>query len=164
VLDAIMSRHAGRGKLDELRLGSERAIIGIIWLHGPVVAVAAWLGGGNLLLGLSLWLAMAIGATWTYHARPDATATRVTVAAALCVMPALVVMSLAATAWQSDAHMLFFAELAITAALLDSQAVIAGALVVAVHHLALNFPAACLGVPWRSGSVSSPVSCRRPRT
>jgi methyl-accepting chemotaxis protein len=135
----MMSPAATRGKLDELRLGSERGIVGIIWLHGPVVAAAAWLGGGKLLLGLSLWLIMAMGATWMHRAQPDTAATRATVAAALCVMPALIVMALADTTWQSDAHMIFFAELAVTAALVDSQAVIAGALVIAVHHLALNF-------------------------
>ena len=53
-------------------------------------------------------------------------------------MPALIVMMLAGSSWQGDAHMLFFAELAVTAALLDRQAVIVGALVIAAHHLALN--------------------------
>jgi methyl-accepting chemotaxis protein len=139
MLAANMSHQVGLSKLGRLRVGSEQVIIGIIWLHGPVVAVAAWLAGGNLLLGLSLWLATAVGATWTHRARPSTDATRATVAAALCVMPALIVLALAATTWQVDAHMLFFAEVAVTAALLDGRAVIAGALVIAIHHLALNF-------------------------
>ena len=139
MLAANMKHQAGLGKLAKLQLVSEGAIVGVIWAHGPVVAVAAWLAGGNLLLGLSLWLASAVGATWTHRAQPGADATRATVAAALCVMPALIVLELAATAWQADAHMLFFAELAVTAALLDGRAVIAGALVIAIHHLALNF-------------------------
>lgn len=59
-------------------------------------------------------------------------------AASLCLMPALVVMMLAGSAWQGDAHMLFFAEVAVTAVLLDRQAMIVGAPVVALPHLALN--------------------------
>jgi len=62
-------------------------------------------------------------------------------------MPALIVMVLAGSSWQSDAHMLFFAEVAATAALLDRQAVIVGALVIAVHHLALNFVLPALVFP-----------------
>jgi methyl-accepting chemotaxis protein len=139
MLAATMTRHADLDKLGKIRLASEGAIIGIIWLHGPVVAVAAWLAGGNLLLALSLWMVAAVGATWTHRFRPGADATRATIAALLCVMPALIVLTLAATAWQADAHMLFFAELAVTAALLDGRAVIAGSLVIAIHHLALNF-------------------------
>jgi len=56
-------------------------------------------------------------------------------------------MVLAGSSWQSDAHMLFFAEVAATAALLDRQAVIVGALVIAVHHLALNFVLPALVFP-----------------
>jgi hypothetical protein len=89
MLAANMSHQAGPGKLVKLRLASERVVIGIISLHGPVVAVAAWLAGGNLFLGLSIWLATAVGASWTHRARPGTDATRATVAAARCMMPAL---------------------------------------------------------------------------
>jgi methyl-accepting chemotaxis protein len=127
------------GKLEGLRLASERAITVAIWLHGPVLAGAAWLSGGSVLLGLSLWLVAAVWASWVHFARPGTELSRVTIASILCVMPALFVAALAGSAWQIDGHMLFFAELAVTAALLDRRAIIAGTLVIAVHHLALNF-------------------------
>ena len=127
------------GRLDALRSASERAIVAVIWLHGPVLAVVGWLTGNNLVLGLALWAFTAIVASLAHRSQPGAAVTRSTVAAALCVMPALMLLEFAGHPWQSDAHMLFFAELAVTAALLDRQAVIAGTLVIALHHLALNF-------------------------
>ncbi len=50
-------------KLSELRHAAERVIVGILWAHGPVLAVNGWLSGGNFVLGLLLWLVTTIGAT-----------------------------------------------------------------------------------------------------
>ncbi len=147
MLANIVNKTASQGKLDQLRLASERAIVAAIWLHGPVLALAGWFIGGNFISGLLLWLAAAGTATIAHRAQPGMANTRATVAASLCVMPALIVMVLAGSSWQGDAHMLFFAEVAVTAALLDRQAVIVGALVIAVHHLALNFVLPALVFP-----------------
>jgi methyl-accepting chemotaxis protein len=126
MLPNVVTIPVSHGRLAKLRLASEQAIIAIIWLHGPVLAFVGWLTGENLLLGMALWVATATAATIAHRTQPGAPGTRATVAAALCVMPALVVLELAGTSWQSDGHMLFFAEVAVTAALLDRQAVIAG--------------------------------------
>ncbi len=147
MLANVVNKSASQGKLAKLRLASERVIVVAIWLHGPVLALAGWFIGGNLISGLLLWLAAAAGATIAHRAQPGMASTRATVAAALCVMPALIVMVLAGSSWQGDAHMLFFADVAVTAALLDRQAVIVGALVIAVHHLALNFVLPALVFP-----------------
>ena len=72
---------------------------------------------------------------------------RSTVAAGICAMPALLVIELTGRAWQPDAHMEFFALLAFTATMLDARAVLVGALVVAVHHLALNLVLPALVFP-----------------
>ena len=125
-------------KLSELRQAAERVIVSILWAHGPVLALTGWLTGGNFVLGLLLWLVTTVAATAAYRAQPGSAGTRATLAAAMCVMPALVVMELAGSSWQIDGHMLFFTELAVTAALLDRNAIVVGALVVALHHLALN--------------------------
>ena len=52
------------------------------------------------------------------------------------IMAALVAAS--GHAWQTDLHMAFFAALAITALLYDIRAIVLGAALVAVHHLALG--------------------------
>jgi methyl-accepting chemotaxis protein len=130
---------AVEGKLAGLRLASETVMLTAIWAHGPVLAVAGWLAGGTVWLAMALWAVATATATVAHRGQAGAPATRATLAACLCVLPALLVMELAGTPWQIDAHMLFFAEVAATAMLLDWQAIIVGAAVVAVHHLALNF-------------------------
>ena len=127
------------GKLARLRLTSESRILTVVWLHGPVIAFVGWFNGEHLFSGLLLWLAAAVAGTFVHRTQPNTSSTRAMIAASLCVMPALTVMLLAGSQWQGDAHMLFFAELAITAALLDRQAVMVGTFVIALHHLALNF-------------------------
>jgi len=64
---------------------------------------------------------MAAVATVAHRASPGTAGTRATIAAALCAMPALVVMELDGHPWQIDAHMEFFPMLAIVATLLDLQ-------------------------------------------
>ena len=147
MLTNVVNDSASQGKLARLRLVSERTIVVAIWLHGPILALAAWFVGGNFISGLVLWLAAAAGATFAHRAHKGMASSRATVAASLCVMPALIVMVLTGSSWQGDAHMLFFAEVAVTAALLDRQAVIVGASVIALHHLALNFVLPALVFP-----------------
>jgi methyl-accepting chemotaxis protein len=133
--------------LVKLRLVAERAIVWLIWLHGAVLLVIGVLAGDGLVIGLPLWLATALAATAMHRFYPGTPGTRAAVAVSLCVMPALVVFEFAGHPWQLDAHMMFFAELAVTAAMLDRQAVVAGAAVIALHHLVLNFALPSLVFP-----------------
>lgn len=122
----------------------------LVWLHGPVLALVGRLTGGHLALALVLWLATAVMATTAHWFRPGKSATRATLAAVLCLLPGLLVVELTGNPWQSDAHMLFFAELAITAAMLDWRSVATGGSVIALHHLALNFVLPALVFPGQS--------------
>ena len=133
--------------LRAIQLASEQALVWIVLLHGLVLAGAGWLSGGPLVLGIGLWALIAGGTFVAHRAGPGTPGTRATIAAALCLMPALLVMELAGQPWQIDAHMLFFAEVAVVASMLDLRAVIVGAVVVALHHLALNFVVPALVFP-----------------
>jgi methyl-accepting chemotaxis protein len=139
VFNQAVSPSHHQGQLSTLRLASEQAIVGLIWAHAPIIVLAGWLNSGPLLLGFLLWAGIVTVATVSHRTDPGTARTRATISAALCAMPALLVMELDGHPWQIDAHMEFFAMLAITAALLDLQAVIVGTVVIAVHHLALNF-------------------------
>jgi methyl-accepting chemotaxis protein len=125
-------------QLARLRRGSERILIGIVCGAGPVLLLGGFISGGAIVLPMLVWAGVALTAVSLHRARPGTPASRATVAAALCALPALVVFQLAGLAWQVDAHMLFFAALAVCAALLDWQAIVVGAGVVALHHLVLN--------------------------
>ncbi|TPG51838.1 chemotaxis protein [Roseomonas nepalensis] len=126
-------------RLAGLRLVSERAILGIVALHGPALLAAGWLVHGRVRAMLGLWLVLFGAAAASHAARPGTPATRATLAAVLCAMPALLVEELAGHPWQADAHMHFFAALAVTAAMLDYRPVLVGTAAVALHHLVLNF-------------------------
>ena len=122
-----------------LRLSAEKGIVALAWAHGPFILLAGLAAGSNVVPGMVLWLICALAATLAWRFNPGTESTRTTIAAALCLLPAIMVLELEGHPWQPDAHMLFFADVAVTAALLDCIALITGAGIVAVHHLVLNF-------------------------
>jgi methyl-accepting chemotaxis protein len=126
-------------QLSTLRLASERIIVKLIWGHGPILALAAWYTREWPVLGLCLWLAIAVVATAVQTADPNTARSRLTLAVAFCAMPALLVLILDGQPWQIDAHMQFFAVLAVVASLMDRRAIFVGAVFISLHHLALNF-------------------------
>ena len=76
---------------------------------------------------------------------------RILLAATISAMPALLLFAFRGFAWQTDIHMIFFAVLAVVAILADWRAILAGAAVVAVHHLLFG-----LAMPsWVFGSAGS---------
>lgn len=76
---------------------------------------------------------------------------RMTMVMTISAMPALLLFSFQGFAWQVDLHMIFFAVLAIGAVLADRRATLAGAAVVAVHHLVFG-----MATPtWVFGTASS---------
>jgi len=121
--------------LAERRRLAERMLLGIIAAHGPLLAVAAWWGGGPLAVVVLGWAAITAMAAFAQQTRPGVASTRVTLTLALCALSALLVLGFRGHPWQIDAHMHFFAALAVSATLLDWRAVFAGAGLVAVHHL-----------------------------
>lgn len=130
---------SGATRLAHLRASAERVIVGIVLLHGPALALNGWLFDGSLLLPLVLWAGIAATAVFTHLLLPGKPATRATVATALCLMPGMLVEQLMGHPWQADAHMHFYAVLAVTAVLLDLGAVLAGTVAIALHHLVLNY-------------------------
>jgi methyl-accepting chemotaxis protein len=72
---------------------------------------------------------------------------RIMLGATVSAMPALLLFAFRGFAWQVDIHMIFFAALAAVAILADWRAIVAGAAVVAVHHLVfgLTVPAWVFG-------------------
>jgi methyl-accepting chemotaxis protein len=114
-------------------------LVGMVVCAGPLLLLAGWLAGGALVLPLLVWAGVAVCTVSLHRTHPGTAASRATVAASLCAMPAVLVFELDGLPWQVDAHMAFFATLAVCATLLDWQAILAGAGMVALHHLMLNF-------------------------
>jgi methyl-accepting chemotaxis protein len=115
------------------------------WAHPPLLAFAAWIAGGPVILTAGLSAALCLAAT--LGARMGGEAGRAGLAALMMTQPALLVGALAGHPWQVDGHMYFFALLAALAMLGEARAIVAGAAVVAAHHLSLNFAAPFLVYP-----------------
>ena len=140
-------------RLPAVRRSSELIVTALICAYGPILAGAELTIGRWSIVSLVLWACMATFALIAQMQASGTPRTRVTLAATACAMPALLVLALQGQPWQADAHMQFFAVLAIVATLLDRRAIIVGATVIALHHLVLNFVLPALVFPG-TGSVA----------
>ncbi|MEM7530098.1 MAG: methyl-accepting chemotaxis protein [Pseudomonadota bacterium] len=107
------------------------------WAHLPLIAIA-----GVALERPFFWPA-AVCAGVAFLATLDCLLSqrrgRFTLTVALIAQPALLVALFAGHPWQLDMHMYFFAMLAILTLLESLPAILLAAVVVAAHHLTLNF-------------------------
>ncbi len=116
-------------------------MVALVLSSAPALVVLGWLLSGPIVRPVSCWIVLA-GIVIAVRVRWSGTlASRIVVAIAASLMPALFVAQFAGMAWQSDAHMLFLVTLAAIASLLDLRAVLAGAATIAVQHLVLNYAA-----------------------
>ncbi len=115
------------------------------WAHPPIAALAAWMAGTSapLAAGLAVGLCLAGEAALRLSGRDAFMALAVVVMA----QPAVIVGALAGHPWQIDGHMYFFALLAVLSSMTCVRAMLAGAALVAVHHLAFNFTLPALIYP-----------------
>lgn len=117
---------------------------GRLWLGGMMVlnalaAVAATLAlGGPVATVGGLAVAFLIAGIMAVMGIAKSATSRVMTAIFAQAQVALIVGAMAGHPWQIDAHMHFFATMAVLILLVDYRPVIAGAAAVAVHHLALN--------------------------
>ncbi|MFZ5748039.1 MAG: methyl-accepting chemotaxis protein [Pseudomonadota bacterium] len=124
--------------LDQLRQYGMRAVaVASVALALATVIGELWFGAGGIV---SILLALALPAYPVMLAwqRRIGGGDRVVATVTLVAQPALLLFVFKGALWQIDLHMLFFASLAIAAMLCDWRAIIAGAGVVAVHHLLLG--------------------------
>ena len=108
-------------------------------LQIPVVVIVGLLLGHGMLLPVAAMVALAAAVGAMARWRPDDESTRLSIAAALMGAVSIIVYQFAGHPWQLDMHMYYFACLAMLAGLTDWRAIVVGAVVVAVHHLSLNF-------------------------
>ena len=137
--------------LDDLRRGTGRFLLGLLWglvLVTPVAALLAGRGMEEALVGAGLIAMGALIASLAARAGAGAPGARHTIAVGIMVAVSVQVW-LAPPGLAIDMHMAYFASLALVAGFVDWRSILLGASVVAVHHLVLNFvaPAWVFGVP-----------------
>ncbi len=123
----------------DLRRIAGRWILVALWLHVLIVPAIGLALGASILVPTAVAVCAVAVATWAYAADKDGAAFRAIVSVAAMTLVAILVFKLAGHPWQIDAHMYFFAALAVLAAFCDWRALLFAAGSVAGHHLALNF-------------------------
>jgi len=140
----VPQRVPARGStLDRIRTTSGKAILALLWVNvALIVGLNAWQGAHGHAVAIAAGLALALPATWASTRSLIGPRTRIASSMALAGLVAVLVAVLqrngAGRSLQLDAHMYFFACLAIVAAWLDWKALVAYAAVVAVHHLVVS--------------------------
>ena len=126
-----------------------RVVVVLAWINVPFAGAMAFVAGNDVVFvaaATALLSALVMFATRVFGEDVG----RSVALLGLLGQAAMIVAAMANHAWQIDAHMYFFALLAVGVLLIDSRAIIAATALVAVHHLLLNFAAAELVYP--SGS------------
>jgi methyl-accepting chemotaxis protein len=125
--------------LERHRLLAHLVLSGFGAAHVLVIgAVAFALGGPWLLLSGAALACAGLTATVRYL-MPHSALTRAAAGMTLMAQVSLLVAAMSGSPWQVDAHMYYFAILALVGFYCDAFAVLAAAGLVAVHHLSLNF-------------------------
>ena len=122
---------------DTGNLKEARMIIAAAWVGSAInIGVAFYLQSPVLWIGAAAAIFAFVG---TLMQRGAPVVARIGAAQALLGQAVVMNAAMAGHAWQIDAHMLYFALLAITVSLNDIRAVLAATALVALHHLTLTF-------------------------
>ncbi|MCX9148559.1 methyl-accepting chemotaxis protein [Erythrobacter sp. WG] len=126
--------------IDDMRKLRESGVRVVGALAGCIggLLVIWGLVGGAPLVALSAGLLVAAPSWFAYRRRCDPLA-RIVIAVTYPLLAGLMLAMASTTGWIMDMHMVFFAFLAVLAALADWRVIVIGTVVTALHHLALNF-------------------------
>jgi methyl-accepting chemotaxis protein len=114
--------------------------IALLWLHVPLaVFVSLAVPGGDLMAVLALTVVAASSSSLAVWRDPTSLAARTVVAIAFVMVVSALVYELGGSAWQIDAHMYYFAALAMLTGFACPVTILFGAGATALHHLILNF-------------------------
>ncbi|MGD1934451.1 MAG: methyl-accepting chemotaxis protein [Candidatus Phaeomarinobacter sp.] len=126
-------------QIKEIRRTASTALMAFVWAQAGVAILLGVTTGQPILLPAVMIAALAAintGAWWVGRGNAQ---NRFTTAVAVVLSVAVLGYQMTGHPWQIDLHMYFFAALAILVVQADSRALLLGAAVVAVHHLALDF-------------------------
>jgi signal transduction histidine kinase/DNA-binding response OmpR family regulator/HPt (histidine-containing phosphotransfer) domain-containing protein len=126
-------------ELDGIRASFARLLLLLLWLHVPLLALAAMAVDKPWLPSALVAAVLAAAVHLSWWRQGIAAATRYLSAVALMGAPALLVFLLAGKDWQMDMHMYFFATLALLIGWCDWRVVVVAAVTIAAHHLVLSF-------------------------
>ncbi|PEQ11792.1 hypothetical protein B2G71_15200 [Novosphingobium sp. PC22D] len=125
-------------QLEKLRAHGMKILTGICLAYAFLMVISA-------LRGQAGWFSLFVSAMLcvgpvllVWQKRSDVPA-RIVMGITIPVFPALGLMEYSGHTWMVDIHMVFFTLIALLAMLADWRPIVAATIVVAVHHLTLNF-------------------------
>lgn len=134
-----------------------RVVVGLMAL-GTIVTIttAAIVNPYHLATVSLICLAAMALPIWNIIKRRNGDSERLTLGITAPLIPVALLAAMSGNAWQIDIHMAFFAILAATVILCDPIPIVAGTIVIAVHHLALTYvaPTLVFGVEASVGRVA----------
>jgi methyl-accepting chemotaxis protein len=125
--------------LDSLRRVVSRVMVAFLWLQVPAILGVSLTFGGGWTWPVAIGVCVCAIATIASVRAPAGKAARLSVAVALITLVSVLTACCRGSIWQADAHMYYFASLAILAAYCDRDVILLAAGLTAVHHLVLNF-------------------------
>ncbi len=128
--------------ITQLRTRAAALLVGISWFNTVAIVLLSLIAGSDRTLPLAVigMLANVLPTLMVRKRRVDRDA-RLIIASLAAVQPALAVYALSGHAWQMDGHMFFFVALAALTVLCDARAIIFASVLIAVHHLVLQYAA-----------------------
>ncbi len=127
-------------KLSEIRARATQALLVILLIHVPLSGIAGYVASDDAVSPLIASAIFAIIAYVTYRfADAHAPISRFMIATALMLQVSVLVYAFRGHHWQIDIHMYFFATLAVLGSLVCWRTIVVASVVVAAHHLILNF-------------------------
>ncbi len=125
--------------LNDIRRVASKTLIPFLFVNILLVAGSSLVSGNAWIGATAVAVLFTVIPAIFWRIDPTSPATRYTVAVSLMVMPSLIVYMFRGHYWQIDVHMYYFAALAVTVLFCDWKTIVVSTVVVAVHHLALNF-------------------------
>ena len=107
--------------------------------HVLIYGMVAFFLDIGIIVPLAMQIALTAIAFLGSHLLKDSASSRDFSAMSLALTPAVLVYILSGHSWQLDAHMYFFAALAMVTAFQSVRAILFAATAIAIHHLTLNF-------------------------
>jgi methyl-accepting chemotaxis protein len=126
-------------ELEALRDTTSKALVALLWLHLPIAIAIGMVCGTGCIWPAVFMVVFATAATLSWRIAGNGLSTRLTFSVALMGGVSMFTFELSGHAWQIDAHMYFFAALALLVAYCDYRPILIGTVAVALHHLILNF-------------------------
>lgn len=128
--------------LSNIQSTAAKTISYALLAHIPVLSILGWVIGAEALTTTIIALIVVAGIpTAILHTQGEGDTHRFVTSAAAIFMAAFFVFIFRGHPWQIDAHMYFFAMLAVISAFCDPKSILVATVVTALHHILFNFAA-----------------------